>query len=232
MNELIIASIASMPTRKNILKRCIESILPQVDLLNIYLNGYEVVPEFLIDKKIKIYDSIQYGDKADVGKFFPLYLQKYKGYIFTLDDDLLYPSNYVDVMVHKIEKYKRKNFICVHGNILPKNRLTSYYREKIGVHYAKKLSSDTYVDVPGTGTLAFHSQLYPVDINDFSKPFMTDIWLYNIANKNHIPIVSIEREDFWLRSLLQTPDKDSIYARFSDDDSFVTNIVNSITYGN
>ncbi|WP_422824221.1 glycosyltransferase [Xenorhabdus thailandensis] len=40
------------------------------------------------------------------------------GYLFTLDDDLIYPPDYIEKLIEKIEKYERNVFICVHGNII------------------------------------------------------------------------------------------------------------------
>lgn len=232
MNNQIIASIASIPSRESLLKKCIDSILMQVDHLYVYLNEYKKIPDFIFNDKITAYSSNKYGDLADIGKFFALQnFHNHDSYLFTLDDDLLYPVDYVQVMVKKLKFYKDNVFICVHGNILPKQSLTSYYKEKIGLHYAKKLLHDTPVDIPGTGTLAFHSKCYQVNLKDFIKPFMTDIWMYNISKKNNIPVIAIEREDFWIRSLINSPDKLSIYNKFYENDSLPTKIVNTILLG-
>jgi FkbM family methyltransferase len=69
-NDYITASMASIPERSKLLKSSIESILDQVDILNVYLNGYRTKPAFLSDKKIRVVHSKEYGDLRDNGKFF------------------------------------------------------------------------------------------------------------------------------------------------------------------
>lgn len=229
MRNSIVASMAAMPERIKSFQLTIDSIINQVDVLNVYLNNWDVVPDFLSDKKINIFRSQESGDLGDAGKFYPL--KFFDGYFFTLDDDLVYPLNYVSTMIEKINQYNRKSFICVHGNKLPDYPLKSYYYDKKGVHFTKELIADLVVDVPGTGTLAFHSSLYSVCMNDFKKANMSDIWLYAVAKEEKIPVVSIERKKYWLYSSIQGEDTKSIYSRFKDNDIDITNLVNSIKFG-
>ncbi len=60
-------------------------------------------------------------------------------------------------IIDKIDCYNRKSFICVHANRLPQYKLSSYYQDKIGIHFEKALEKDIPVDIPGTGTLGFHT---------------------------------------------------------------------------
>lgn len=228
MNDLTIASIASIQQRESTLKKTLETIIDQFDIVNVYLNGYKNTPTFLQHKKIKIFDSANYKNIGDSGKFFPL--QDCTGYLFTLDDDLSYPSNYVDTIVTKIQQYQHNAFICVHGNKLPKNtKLTSYYQDKQGIHFAKSLEQDLEVDIPGTGTLAFHSSLHQVNMKDFPLPNMSDIWLYKIASEKKIPVVAIKRKNLWITPLITGEDQHSIYNKTHKNDRRVTQIINEIT---
>ncbi len=52
----IIAQVASIPDRMHQLKKTIESLYPQVDELNIMLNGYYFVPLWLNREKINVFE--------------------------------------------------------------------------------------------------------------------------------------------------------------------------------
>lgn len=225
LKEPMIASVASIPEREIFLQKTIDSIIDQVDILNVYLNSYKKIPHFLFKKKIRYFLSNGRGDFGDAGKFFPL--QYYSGFLFTLDDDLYYPSDYISTMIDKVNFYKKTSFICVHGNLLPQNKINSYYKDKTGIHFSKSIVVDQKVDIPGTGTLAFHSSLYSVKMEDFSIPNMSDIWLFKVAQERNIPVISIERKNMWIKSLIIGNDEHSIYSKFSKDDSLVTKIINS-----
>ena len=122
---MITVKIASIPERISQLEATIESFLKKVDSIQVYLNNYSSTPSFLNLKKVCVFTSQEYGDIGDIGKFYQI--EQQNGYILTIDDDLIYPLDYVDSMVRKIDYYQREALICVHGNILPKQKLASYY---------------------------------------------------------------------------------------------------------
>ena len=45
--DLITESLASIPTREWVLEKVVQRLLPQVDALNVFLNGWDHVPAFL-----------------------------------------------------------------------------------------------------------------------------------------------------------------------------------------
>ena len=97
--EKITFNMATMPERIRALEEVIPTIIHQCDELNIYLNLFETVPGFLKHPKIKIYRSQDcLGDLGDVGKFYKCD-EWTEGYIFTVDDKLLYPKTYVKDMI-------------------------------------------------------------------------------------------------------------------------------------
>lgn len=223
---MITAKIASMPERISQLEITVKLFLKHVDKLEVYLNNYLSVPSFLRDLKIQIFTSQDSGDKGDIGKFYQI--DSTVGYVLTLDDDLIYPENYVDKIIEKIDHYQKKAFICVHANLLPKHKLSSYYQDKVGVHFERKLERDTQVDIPGTGTLGFHTDSIKLSQSIFLVPNMTDIWLAVFAQENKIPIISIERHDNWLLQARGKEFNRSIYQSSFKNDTFQTELLNNI----
>src|SRR3990167_1357662 len=221
--EKIIASMAAIPSRLESLQNAVESLINQVDELIVYLNEWKVVPDFLFHKKISLLEGANLGD---TGKFYGL--QGAEGYLFTVDDDLIYPTNYVEKMIDKINQYHRQAFICVHGNLLPKIPIKSYYLEKKGVHCSRELKEDIKVDVPGTGTLAYHSSMYKLNMHDFGRKNMTDIWLYKLAKRLNITIICITRSLHWIKSYSLKYPSESIYLSNYKNDSYQTGIVNQV----
>ncbi|MCW8469914.1 hypothetical protein OQJ19_04490 [Fluoribacter gormanii] len=221
---MITAKIASIPERAHQLKLTIKVLLKQVDRIQVYLNNYHKIPAFLEKKNIQVFTSQEYGDRGDVGKFYQI--EEINGYVFTLDDDLIYPSDYVMTLLDKIESYGRKAFICTHANILPKRAISSYYKDKQGIHFAKQLEKDTPADIPGTGTLAFHTEHIKLTQNIFLTPNMSDIWLAIYAKQNNIPIISVSRSAFWIKQATGKEFEKSIYNSFNRNDTYQTDIVN------
>ena len=63
------ASMAAVPWREETLENVVNSLLPQVDRLNIYLNDWENVPSFLEHAKINAAFTNEIGDIGDRENF-------------------------------------------------------------------------------------------------------------------------------------------------------------------
>lgn len=219
MKEQIIYNIASYK-RKDTLLKTIESVYNQCDKINVMLNDYTEIPKELIDNKIsaEITDNI----KGDAYKF--LKLTDSNGYFFTIDDDLLYPKNYSDFMINGIEKYKRKSIVTLHGRNFKQFPIKSYYKDSNSLHHFNKQQNiDLNVLFGGTGVMAFHTDLFKVDIDYFKHPNMADIWIGKYAYENKIEIKSLKRDKNFV---VQQNIDDSIWDVGMKNDTIQTKIVN------
>ena len=80
-------------------------------------------------------DESEHGDLGDVGKFyFSSNEMKEKfgisGYVFTCDDDIIYPDWHVSRTIGQLEKHAGKRIIfSYHGSTLPR-KCTNYHPQK------------------------------------------------------------------------------------------------------
>ena len=147
MNKIkkITVSIASIPKREKSLYKTVDSLINQIDYLNIYLNGYSSAPFFLKNNnKINFILSSENKDLGDIGKFY--FSESIKGYHFTCDDDIIYPNNYIQFMIEKLKIHK--GFISCHGAIFH-HQFDSFYNSKTTFHFRKKLDNDILVNLVG-----------------------------------------------------------------------------------
>ena len=112
---MIIANMATYPARVDTIKKTVPIIAKQVDVLYICLNEFSEIPEFLSEyKNIKAFIPKQ--DYKDVGKF--VTKMKDNDDIFYVDDDIIYPSNYVKRTIEIREEFDHiKPIIGYHGII-------------------------------------------------------------------------------------------------------------------
>ncbi|UYO73877.1 glycosyltransferase family 2 protein [Halomonas qinghailakensis] len=215
-DTVVHASLATYPPRENCLKDLIDSVFHQVDNFCVYLNRYEkppkVINDLLFEKDTSnaLHYILDYdGQPKASGKF--RWLKK-EGYIFILDDDILYPPDYIKNMISWIEKLKRKAFIGVHAVNFHEEitngsgDVKSYIKEKF--NFSHKVDKLTKVHMLGTGTLAFHSSL----IKDFRKELYdqmnyleghenaNDESLAVLMKQKRIPMYTIPRKERWLQS--------------------------------
>lgn len=225
-HQLVTASMAAIPSRTEALKEVVDSLLPQVDQLRVYLNEFTAVPKFLSHDKITVFRSQDHlGDLGDVGKFYRC--EDINGYHFTVDDDIIYPKNYVDAMIASIEQYGRKYAISCHGRIFGKLPVTTYYRGHTeAFSYLLPLLRDRFVHVCGTGVLAYHTDTIRMKLADFPRSNMADIWFSKRANKLNVQILVIKHHKGWFKVSAKSDENYSIYTACNRKDEFQTKITN------
>ena len=154
MVEKKILNVASYK-RINSLIKTIESIYHQCDEINICLNNYDGdIPKQFLDEKINLIFTD--NSKGDAFKF--LNLENSDGYYLTIDDDLIYPPNYVEYMISNCKKYNNKKIIALHGKNFDEFPIISYYNSKKQIyHFLDEQNKDIKVQYGGTGVMCFHT---------------------------------------------------------------------------
>jgi hypothetical protein len=162
------------------------------------LNGYEHTPSICGRSKITCYHFD--NSKGDGVKFYGL--QNIEGYIFTCDDDLLYPPDYVKTMTAKLREYDNKVILTNHGRIMnPKPVKNSYTDRKAAFHCLKEETQETYLDIGGTGAMAWHSDYFFPDVEKIVKKNMADIWIAKFAHEQGCKILLNPHKEEWIRYL-------------------------------
>jgi len=222
MSEKTIVNVASY-NRIGSLVNTINSIYDQCDEINIFLNDHiGEIPEKLLDSKINLFFSDNsYGDALKFGK-----LMESDGYYLTIDDDLIYPPNYVNYMVSRCKEYSNKRVITLHGRNFPSFPINSYYNSySENYHCLKPQTKNVLVQFGGTGVMCFHTNLMKIPINFFLYPNMADIWIGKYCIENNIEIICITHSGDFLK---YQPQKSTIYDTESKSDGIQTKIINEI----
>lgn len=219
-NDKKTVCIATIPRRVYALKATIDSLIDQVDSIKIYLNNFKHVPEFLKNDKIELI----FGDNRRKGstKFF--WADKITGYIFTCDDDLIYPPDYIQVMSKAIDRYKC--LVGAHGNILNPGKLTNYYKERTVLDARKLVPQDTFVDILGTGTIGFHTDDIKLSMDDMDLPDMEDIAIYKLSYNHSYTKVVVAHPHGWFQASTHKNDL-GLYGDAVLDDSRETEVINA-----
>jgi len=221
--DLITAALCTHPPALPGLQLTIDSITEQVDQIYVYMNDIQSVPHWLQRPNIQVVLSKDaLGDLKSNGKHY--FAERIEGYCFALDDDIIYPPDYVKTMIEKIEAYKRKAIVCVHGSII-RYPFVSYYMNRICLPFTKQLQEDVRVDVGSSGTQAYHTDTIRFYLNDFPTANMDDIYLTIKAARNKVPIICIQREGEWLRDASGPDRSHTIYFNRSKYDAAATALI-------
>ena len=192
----ITVQIATLPDREVMLWQTVKSLYQQADAFYIMLNGHKEEPR-IPDPSDKIrYEKLQneYGDSA---KF--LHFNEREDFVFSCDDDLSYPPNYCAYMINKYRQLG--GIITLHGKVFqrPARSAHAYFRENY--HCLHTVHGDHRVDTGGTGVMLLNTKDIKLDIKDYHRPNMADIWTGKLAKEQKIPIFVVEHKAGWLTYL-------------------------------
>ncbi|MBC6443764.1 MAG: hypothetical protein GDA53_11795 [Rhodobacteraceae bacterium] len=205
------AGIASIPRREKNLRFVLETLYGQMDHFFIYLNGYDSVPNWMEDRKVTVFRSQDYIDMNATGKVF--FAERIdKGFFFTLDDDFLYPGNYVAHLKQTMANYDNRVAACVHGSIFPENPEYYYMRTAI-YQYQGGLKTDRFVCLPGTGSFAVNVCNVDLSLRQFLPEVMVDLTCAILCKNNKVPLVCVSRPHRWLRNT----DREGLYQQFTKE---------------
>ena len=224
--DSIICGLATIESRKDSLMVTVKSIIDQVDKLIVYQNGYYELFDFLVNPKIQVISSLTTGiDMGDAGKFYKL--TDYDNcYYLSIDDDLIYPTNYVEHMVARCKEFSNKRVITLHGRKFNKKPIKSFYRSyEEFYHCLKDQKKDGLIHFGGTGVMCFHTSLMKIPFKYFEHPNMADVWVGKYCIENNIEVLSIaHKKDF----LTYQPQTETIFDTHSKSDDIQTKIVNDV----
>lgn len=191
-----VGAMASFPPRLQSLEASMASILPQLDELILYLNDYEDIPAFARHPKVRVVRSQDAaGDLRDNGKFYDLPKED-DAYVFTLDDDLIYPTDYVARMIHQIEMLNRSSVVGLHGVIFPHGEFAKL-SDRTVFHFRRQAPGH-FVDLLGTGTTAWHSSTFKPTLEQFPSKGVCDLWFAAAAATQAVPLYAMPRTDNWV----------------------------------
>jgi len=217
---MIVATCASLATREPLLRRAVESLLPQVDALCIYLNGYQRIPDFLRHPRV-LYAvlSSEAGYRAGEAKFWFFDADQFKAVPapwapdtvgITFDDDIVYPPDYVERMVASLDRHPG-SIACVHGSIVT-SPFVGWRESRRNVHFADSLAREARVHVPGTGTMAFRVRDWPFKLTDYEWSHCCDVAAGVFALRRGVEVWCVPRRNGWLKALA-TPSRGSSVSR-------------------
>jgi len=117
--DIVVASVASHSFRINNLRRLVESIEGQVNRLNVFLLEYTAIPPFLSNNWVTVHLATKrqeaWGEWTRLFWADGLHEDTGGCYHFLLDENLIYPKNYVSFTVEQIENYGRNIIVGMHG---------------------------------------------------------------------------------------------------------------------
>lgn len=210
---MIVGNMATYPARESTLEFVLDNVAPQLDRLNVVLNQYAKPPAFL-SKHGNVTAILPPRDLRDVGKFLPDCRDA--TLVFLLDDDIIYPGDYVAVSIRLAQAIgERKAAMSYHGLLFRKlgfrgkpHWLKHVLRYKRYIHkyvdyfdFRSEVGESRVVDMIGTGVSLFRPENLPdfeyMAGSDTSVDVRVGLWC---LERGIAPIV-LKHPLNWLKSI-------------------------------
>lgn len=194
----IVCGIATIYERKDSLRDTVKSILNQVDELHVYQNGYKGIFDFLRHEKIKVYSSMDTGiDMGDAGKFYTVEHHR-DSYYLSIDDDIIYPPDYVISIVEGLKRFNNERIVTHHGRKIDETT-KNYHTDYIdSVHFRVRLVKPKEIHFPGTGVMGFYTDTFKLKFSHFTVKNIADIIVGVEAGKQNIKCMCLPHDTNWL----------------------------------
>jgi hypothetical protein len=207
--RMIVATMASLAGRERLLEQTLASLIPQVDAVCVYLNGHDRIPPFLRQPKVlHAVLSKEAGWRGAEAKLWWWDRDEFKATPYwndddvalIVDDDIIYPSNYVQEMTAALVRHPR-SIACVHGSILTEP-FESYLTSRWVARARGALARESRVHIPGTGTMAFLAGSFEVSLRrDVTWSHCVDVMAAIAAKAQGVEVWAVARPDHWLHPL-------------------------------
>ncbi|MEX0809629.1 MAG: glycosyltransferase [Dongiaceae bacterium] len=222
---MLVAGMATMPSRQATVRVAMASILSQVDRLFLFLDRFEGEVD-IRHPKIVVLRSQEFGDLRANGKLLGLTMCSGPTRYFTVDDDIRYPPDYVTRMNAQLDALPRETVLGVHGSRL-RPPVRSYRDDRESLHRSMLRAEHEPVDVIGTDSAAFDMRALNFDVRRWDSVNMVDLNFAIECAKRGLQRLLATRKRYWVEALSENQ-PDSIYAKLKQDDSHQTVLANAL----
>lgn len=211
-------AMATMPSRAESFAVVLPAVAAQVDRLFLFLDGFADVPAPVraVSNVVLLPGGGVDGLHA-AGRFLALEAIAEDAALVVFDDDIRYPSGYVDAILRGLAAQGGRAVVGFHANDFRAPH-ESYARDRTCFHFADRLRRRRRVHCLGCGTSAFATAQLRFDPRAWTGRDMDDILLAIEAERRGLPRIALPRPARWLTPIGGVQ-ADSAYARMLKDDS-------------
>lgn len=232
MEKLVDIYMASLWRQGHVVKT-VKSLLenPEVGTITIACNNYSEEQWYFVNSQLNDSRITLHRTNNEKGSNEKL---RFIGtgnnyYVCLADDDLIYPSDYLDKLIQGCEKYDA--MVSLHGRIIPKGIINSYYDQPLVVFRSlDTVLQDVEVDIIGTGVSIFKRNFFD-NLNEWygfcGTTSMDDIYVNYFAKKKGIRRIVLAHLKGYLKHKKQLPEDNYVFDKHRFDDAVQTEFINN-----
>jgi hypothetical protein len=192
-----LAAMAAQARRKDLLPRVLASLRPQVKRLCVYLNGWDHVPVCVRE----LADEHVLSPTNEGAERKLHWAGEWRGLYLSTDDDIIYPTNYVEVMRSHVERWQGRAIVAAHGRAYVGRPKGVHAIEPASLgHYDRNVRPGRFINHGGTGVMAWDAERVRVP-SCFPLHNIADMQLAVWAQQNQVPLWLVPHEAHWFKPL-------------------------------
>lgn len=189
----------------------------KADRINIACSyGYDRDITKFVDDNFPI-GRIVYGSFTCEQKFYAFDETEDDSDFLTIDDDIVYPLDYIKKLVDGIEKYQRKSVVSFHGSIFRRFPVLDFRKDRVLHQYFQHVRVDLPVHIVGSGVTGF----YTGTLRDAGFSFdslagssnMTDDIFSLFCRRHNIEMRVLQHGVQWMKIMQGTQDDQSTWKK-------------------
>jgi hypothetical protein len=199
-----LAALATVPGREAALETCLRSLRPQVDEIRVVCHDVAEPPAIV--KELADAHVCERDRRGSAAKLH--WADKWTGLYLGCDDDLEYPTDYVERMRGRVQRWKGRAIVTCHGRILKPASTT--FLDVEAAWAPQQENPGAWINYPGGCAIAFDSRLaLPALVpgKNLEEAHLA-VW----AQRRAVPIWLAAHEAGWLRYLLNGTKLPTIWA--------------------
>lgn len=203
----IIVAMATFPMRQTGAINVITNLHKQCDLMIVCLNQYDVIPEeFPKYENVKYYlagEKHKIPDRGCINKM--IWLGKYPGYYMTVDDDIIYPSDYCKTYVEHMKKFNNSCIMSYEGRryqIKNNKPVTMDFKKVCVFSFYRKYDGYNLIHRGGGGVMCMYPSKLPFNFECYEsvqKNFGDDELTSVLCQKFGVKIIRPPSENNYLK---------------------------------
>ena len=193
----IVGGLATMPSRGDTAPRAIASILPQVDRLELFLDRFDDLPDFVRHPKVRLHRSQDVGEIGANGKLLGLAEARADDLYVCFDDDNLYPAGFVRWLRAMHRLLPGRVAVGMHGGVFPERFDSFIADQKIDIFYQRQWRPKR-VDLLATNGCLFRAGDLRFDVLEWTEVNMVDLNFTEQAIRHEVGLWTVPRRWNWV----------------------------------
>jgi len=234
---MVIAQIATIPSRQETVIKAAYSLTHQVDQVRLILNGDWHGHEGELIRRLPPHGNIKCilpegrEQGSDGWKFYGLTELPLDTIVLICDDDIQYPKDFARVMYAHI--YKHIDIPAVYtvmGKIMKPRPVDSYYSSELKCFRTFEDNEFyEFVEIPGTCGMVFGRSDCPDLDHTFFKSMNSDVWMGVYCKQKGITPYVVPHPGDWLTNLMPLLPKDTpnVFDSLKDNDDHLKQLINT-----